>query len=126
MINGVNLNDQVQNQITFQPSINTVAEFKVDNSSLSAEYGRSSGAIVNIATKSGTNDLHGELFGYLRNQSLDARNFFNAEPFPQSPFKRNQFGANLGGPIAKNKTFFFVTYEGLRQRQQLNFNSGIL
>jgi hypothetical protein len=126
MINGVNLNDQVQNQITFQPSINTVAEFKVDNSTLSAEYGRSSGAVVNIATRSGTNDLHGEVFNFLRHQSLDARNFFNAESQPQSQFKRNQFGANLGGPIAKNKTFFFLSYEGLRQRQALDFNSGVL
>ncbi|HEY7413093.1 MAG TPA: TonB-dependent receptor [Vicinamibacteria bacterium] len=126
MINGINLNDQVQNQITFQPSINTVSEFKVDNSTLSAEYGRSSGAVVNIATKSGTNDLHGEVFNFLRHHSMDARNFFNPESQPQSPFKRNQFGANLGGPIVKNKTFFLVTYEGLRQRQQLDFNSGVL
>jgi len=126
MINGINLNDQVQNQITFQPSINTVAEFKVDNSSLSAEYGRSSGAVVNIATRSGTNEYHGELFEFFRDESLDARNFFNPESQPQSTFNRNQFGANLGGPIIKNKTFFFLSYEGLRQRQGLDFNSGVL
>jgi hypothetical protein len=126
MINGINLNDQVQNQITFQPSINTVSEFKVDNSTMSAEYGRSSGAVVNIATRSGSNELHGELFEFFRHQSLDARNFFNPESQPQSRFKRNQFGANLGGPLAKNKTFFFITYEGLRQRQGLDFNSGVL
>ena len=66
MINGVNLNDMVQNQITFQPSINTVQEFKVDNSTFSAEYGRNSGAIVNIATRSGTNKFHGEVFEFLR------------------------------------------------------------
>jgi hypothetical protein len=125
-INGINLNDQVQNQITFQPSINTVQEFKVDNQTMSAEYGRSSGAVVNIATRSGTNEFHGEAFEFYREQSLDARNFFNAEPQPQSPFKRNQFGANLGGPIIKNKTFFFLSYEGTRQRQQLDFNSGVL
>jgi len=126
MINGINLNDQVQNQITFQPSINTVSEFKVDNSTLSAEYGRSSGAVVNIATRSGSNDLHGEVFEFFRNESLDARNFFNPESQPQSKFSRNQFGANLGGPLSRNKTFFFLTYEGLRQRQGLNFNSGVL
>ena len=77
MINGVNLNDMVQNQITFQPSINTVQEFKVDNSTFSAEYGRNSGAIVNIATRSGTNEYHGEFFEFLRNEVLDARNFFD-------------------------------------------------
>jgi hypothetical protein len=126
MINGVNLNDPAQNQITFQPSINTVSEFKVDNSTFSAEYGRNSGAIVNIATRSGANDVHGEAFEYFRDNSLDSRNFFNAEPLPQSTFRRNQFGANLGGPIVKNKTFFFGTYEGLRQRQGIDINSGVL
>jgi len=122
-INGINLNDMVQNQITFQPSINTVREFKVDNSTFSAEYGRNSGGIVNIATQSGGNSFHGELFEFLRNEALDARNFFSAT---KPPFKRNQFGGNLNGPIIKNKAFFFFSYEGLRQRQGLTFNSGVL
>src|SRR5262249_19460494 len=123
MINGVNLNDMSQNQITFQPSINTVQEFNVDNSTYSAEYGRNSGAIVNIATRSGTNQFHGETFEFLRNNALDARNFFDAK---KPPFKRNQFGAALGGPIYKDKTFFFFSYEGLRQRQGLTLNSNVL
>lgn len=132
MINGINLNDMVQNQITFQPSINTVSEFKVDNSTYSAEYGRNSGTIVNIATRSGTNDFHGEAFEFLRNHAMDARNFFNPIRLssgafnPQSPFKRNQFGAALGGPIYKDRTFFFFSYEGLRQRQGLTLTSGVL
>ena len=126
MINGVNLNDPAQNQITFQPSINTVSEFKVDNSTFSAEYGRNSGAIVNIATRSGVNNFQGEAFEFLRKETLDSRNFFNQEPVPQSPFKRNQFGGNLGGPIARNRTFFFATYEGTRQRQGIDINSGVL
>jgi outer membrane receptor protein involved in Fe transport len=123
MINGVNLNDMVQNQITFQPSINTVQEFKVDNSTFSAEYGRNSGAIVNIATNSGSNGFHGEAFEFLRNNVLDARNFFDAT---KPPFKRNQFGGNIGGPIKKNRTFFFASYEGLRQRQGLTLTSNVL
>jgi hypothetical protein len=129
MINGVNLNDMVQNQITFQPSINTVAEFKVDNSTYSADEGRNSGAIVNIATRSGSNDFHGEGFDFLRNEVLDARNYFqrdqtsNGTFVPKAPFKRNNFGASLGGPIIKNKTFFFASYEGLRQRQGLTINT---
>lgn len=123
MINGVNLNDGVQNQITFQPSINTVQEFKVDNSTFSAEYGRNSGAIVNIGTRTGTNAFHGEVFEFLRNNALDARNFFDATK-PQ--FKRNQFGGALGGPIIKNKAFFFASYEGLRQRQGLTLTSNVL
>jgi len=129
MINGINLNDMVQNQITFQPSINTVQEFKVDNSTYSAEYGRNSGAIVNIATRSGSNKFHGEAFEFLRNDALDARNFFDRtkppDP-PKPPFKRNQFGGNLGGPIRTDRTFFFFSYEGLRQRQGLTLNNGVL
>ena len=138
MINGINLNDMVQNQITFQPSINTVQEFKVDNSTQSAEYGRNSGAIVNIATRSGSNQYHGEAFEFLRNEALDARNFFDAR---KPPFKRNQFGFNLGGPVnlprfgeggpifgyeGKNRTFFFFSYEGTRQRQGLTLTSNVL
>jgi len=126
MINGVNLNDMVQNQITFQPSINTVQEFKVDNQTFSAEYGRNSGAIVNIATRSGTNAFHGEAFEFLRNDRFDARNLFNRPPARKAPFTRNQFGANLGGPISRNKTFFFLSYEGLRQRQGIDINSPVL
>ena len=123
MINGINLNDMVQNQITFQPSINTVQEFKVDNSTYSAEYGRNSGAIVNIATRSGSNSWHGEAFEFLRNEALDAKNFFDDSTKPTPPFKRNQFGAALGGPIWKDRTFFFFSYEGLRQRQGLTVNT---
>ena len=136
MINGINLNDMVQNQITFQPSINTVQEFKADNSTFSAEYGRNSGAIVNIATRSGTNDYHGEFFEFLRNDVFDARNFFERTTQP-APFKRNQFGFNLGGPVnlphfgeggpgfaykGQNRTFVFFSYEGLRQRQGLTIS----
>ena len=136
MINGINLNDMVQNQITFQPSINTVQEFKADNSTFSAEYGRNSGAIVNIGTRTGANEYHGELFEYIRNSALDARNFFERTVQP-APFKRNQFGFNIGGPVSfphfgqggpnlayngKNKTFFFFSYEGLRQRQGLTIS----
>ncbi len=95
----------------------------MDNSTFSAEYGRNSGAIVNIATRSGSNDWHGEAFEFLRNEALDARNFFSAT---KPPFKRNQFGGNLGGLIIRNKAFFFFSYEGLRQRQGLTFNSGVL
>src|SRR3989454_1237922 len=126
MINGINLNDMVQNQITFQPSINTVQEFKVDNSTFSAQYGRNSGAIVNIATRSGTNQFSGEAFEFYRNDKFDSRNAFNIPPARKSPFKRNQFGAAFGGPIVRNKVFFFGTYEGLRQRQGIDINSGVL
>ena len=125
-INGVNLNDNVQNQITFQPSINTVSEFKINNSTYSAEYGRSSGSIVNVSTRSGTNKFHGEVFDYFRNNYLDARNYFNRTPAKQNALKRNNFGAALGGPILHDKAFFFASYEGLRQHQDLILNGGVL
>ncbi|WP_263365974.1 TonB-dependent receptor [Edaphobacter bradus] len=124
-INGVNLNDMVQNQITFQPSINTTSEFKINNSTYSAEYGRSSGSIVNVSTRSGTNAFHGEAFDYLRNNYFDARNYFNTKAVPQAALKRNNFGGALGGPIFRNRTFFFVSYEGLRQAQAITLNSGV-
>lgn len=131
LVNGVNLNDNVQNQITFQPPIDTLAEYKIDNSSFPAEYGRNSGSIVNLATRSGTNDYHGEAFEFFRNNDLDARNFFNAAAnsagagLPQAPFKRNEFGADFGGPIRKNKLFFFLAYESIRQHQALTVTSTV-
>jgi len=137
-INGVNLNDMSQNQITFQPSINTTSEFKIDNSTFSAEYGRSSGSIVNVSTRSGTNKFHGEVFDYFRNEALDARNYFNRSFSPstglplalsagdKAPLKRNNFGASVGGPLWKDHTFFFASYEALRQHQGILQNSSVL
>ena len=89
-------------------------------SNFEAEYGRNSGAIVNIVTKSGTNNLHGSLFEFFRNNWLDARNFFNPKPDPQTAFRNNQYGLALGGPIVKNKTFWFTSWEGQRERVGLN------
>jgi hypothetical protein len=127
MMNGINLNDPSNNQITFQPTIATVQEFKVDNMTFSAEYGRNSGAIVNIATRSGTNLWHGELYEYLRNNAMDARNFGNPKGLQaQSPFHRNQFGGDGGGPIKKDKTFFYLSYEGLRHVQGIPLSSTVL
>lgn len=126
MINGVNLNDASQNQITFQPSIDTTAEFKISNSTYSAEYGHASGSIVNVATRSGANEIHGEAFDFIRNNYFDARNFFNRKPNRQNQFIRNDFGGDIGGPIWKNHTFYFLSYEGLRQSQALLFNGNVL
>jgi hypothetical protein len=126
MINGINLSDPIQNQITFQPTINTVQEVKIDNFTFSAEYGRNSGSIVNIATRNGTNEWHGEGYEFLRNDFLDARNFSNPVGVLMAPFKRNQFGADGGGPIRKDKTFFYLSYEGLRQRQSVPLTTTVL
>jgi outer membrane receptor protein involved in Fe transport len=89
-------------------------------SNFEAEYGRNSGAIVNIVTKSGTNHIHGSLFEFFRNNKLDARNFFNPKPDPQTAFRNNQFGGAVGGPIIRNRTFFYFAYEGQRERVGLN------
>ncbi|HKD59643.1 MAG TPA: carboxypeptidase regulatory-like domain-containing protein [Terracidiphilus sp.] len=136
-INGINLNDIVQNQITFQPSISTTSEFKINNSTFSAEYGRSNGSIVTVATRSGTNKFHGEAFDYFRNEALDARNYFNRSinvttgaPLGtgglKAPLKRNNFGGSLGGPIWRDRTFFYGSYEGLRQHQGILQNSTVI
>src|SRR5262249_34192246 len=126
MINGITLNDLIYSAIMFQPSISTAQEFKIDNSTFSAEYGQSSGAIVNVATRSGTSEFHGEVFEFFRNNALDARNFFTFTSIEPPPFKRNQFGTNLGGPVGSAKTFFFFSYEGLRQSQEVVLNSVVL
>lgn len=137
-INGINLNDIDQNQITFQPSINTTSEFKINNSTFSAEYGRSDGSIVTVATRSGTDKFHGEAFDYFRNEALDARNYFNrgfnvgtgaqliAGTGDKAPLKRDNFGFSAGGPIWKGHTFFFGSYEGLRQHQGILQNSTVI
>jgi hypothetical protein len=94
--------------------VDAVAEMGI-LSNMEAEYGRNSGAVVNIVTKSGTNQLHGAVFEYFRNNGLDARNYFNAKPNPQNTFHNNQFGGSLGGPLIKDRTFWFVAYEGWRE-----------
>src|SRR6266571_272796 len=101
-----------------QPSIDAIQEFKVQTNAYAAEYGRAMGSVVNVTTKSGTNEMHGSAFEFLRNEKLDAKNFFDP-PGPKPPFKRNQYGFSVGGPVlipkvvnGKNKMFFFTDYEG--------------
>lgn len=105
-----------------QPSIDAIQEFKVQTNAYAAEYGRAMGSVVNVTTKSGSNDLHGTVFEFLRNEKLDAKNFFDP-PGPKPPFKRNQYGFAAGGPVwipkvfnGRNKVFFFGDYEGTKIR----------
>lgn len=88
-------------------SIDAVQEFKVETNNFTAEYGKSAGGVVNVVMKSGSNEIHGTLFGFLRNEVFDAKNFFDDPDSPRAPFKRSQFGFSAGGPIIKNKTFIF-------------------
>jgi hypothetical protein len=100
--------------------IDAIQEFNLQ-SQFPAEYGRNSGSVINILTKSGTNKLHGSAFEFLRNSAMDARNYFNRVPALKTGFKNNNFGASLGGPIVKDKTFFFGAYEGQRERVGSDF-----
>ena len=109
-------NDLAINQYAVAISTEAILEFKVQASTYSAEFGRSPGAQINIATKAGSNQIHGVLYEYLRNNDLDAKNFFD-RPGPMPGYKRNQYGTSVGGPIKKNKTFYFGNFEGARVRQ---------
>ena len=110
---------------TVKPGVDAIQEFKVMTNSFSAEYGKATGAVVNVTMKSGTNELHGTLFEFLRNEKLDAKNFFDQPDEPRPPFKRNQFGFSLGGPILRKKTFFFGDFEGSRIRESSTVNNTI-
>src|SRR6185369_6914677 len=94
------------------PTLDSIAEFRLLTNSFNAEYGRFSGGIVNVVTKSGTNEVHGSVYEFLRNEKLDARSYFDPE---RGDFKRNQFGGTIGAPIVKNKVFFFGDYQGTRE-----------
>ena len=109
-----NLNGQISSSFRLQASLETVQEFRVESSNYPAEYGTGAGGQITIITKSGGNAYHGSVFEYLRNNELDARNFFDG--LNKSPLRLNQFGGSLGGSFIKDKLFFFGHYEGLRQR----------
>ncbi len=103
-----------------RPPVDALSEFKVQTGNYSAELGRSAGAVLNAAIKSGTNGVHGDAWEFLRNDALDAANFFeNSGGIPKGEYRQNQFGFTIGGPIRKNKTFFFGDYEGTRIRQAI-------
>jgi hypothetical protein len=115
-VDGVDNNNYFAGEAAQLPSIDSIQEFEVQTNTFAAEYGRNSGSVVNLVTKSGTNRLHGSLFEFFRNDVLDARNYFNKDPFPKSGLHLNQFGGTLGGPIVRDNTFFFLNYEGSRRR----------
>lgn len=117
-VDGVDNVDTIIRNFAYRPSVDAIEEFKVQTTGYSAEFGRNSGAVINVTTKSGTNEFHGALWEYHRNSSLDARDFF--DPGTKVPgFIRNQFGATFGGPIRRDKAFFFVAYEGTRERRAI-------
>ena len=122
--NNSNLPDLLnETNYVIQPSVEAIEEFKVQTNAYSAEFGRGNGAIINATIKSGTNQFHGSAYEFLRNEKLDAKNFFDDPNSPIAPYKQNQFGFTIGGPIVRNRTFFFADYEGLRIRQAQTLTS---
>ena len=115
-VDGIDNVDPVIRLSSYRPSIDVIQEIKVEESGYTAEFGRNGGGVVNVTTKSGTNALHASFWEFLRNDNFDARNFFAPSGFPKPPLIRNQFGGTLGGPLKTDRTFFFVAYEGLRQK----------
>jgi hypothetical protein len=126
VVNGVTTNNLTFGSLIFEPPLGSIQELKIDSSTLAAEAGHVSGAIVNIVTRSGTDDFRGDLFEFARDDALDARNFFEFNTADPAPFSRHQFGGSLGGPVWRGRTFFFVCYEGMRQRQDVIMNSLVL
>ena len=116
LLDGVDNNDLYINRLVVSPPLDAVREFRLHAANYQAEYGRSGGAQINVVSQSGTNGFHGSVYNYLRNHALDARNFFDAPGAPIPQFQRNQFGASLGGPVRRERTFFFGGYEGTRVR----------
>jgi hypothetical protein len=122
LIDGVDSKNMFTGGFSIQPSPDAVQEFKVQTQSFSAVFGKNGGSTINLTTRSGTNSFHGSAFEFLRNNNLDARNFFSPT---RPPYQRNQFGGYVGGPIRKNKIFFFGGYEGLRERKGLTYSGQV-
>jgi Carboxypeptidase regulatory-like domain len=126
LYDGVDNNERLTLSLTLRPAVDAVREFKIQTNLYSADVGRNSGAVIDVISKSGTNQFHGSLFEFIRNSDVDARTFFNAAGTPFPTFRLNQFGGSLGGPVVipkvyngKDKTFFFIDYEGFRSSTQI-------
>jgi hypothetical protein len=114
ILDGIDNNSNDNGANVLKTNIDAIQEFRVQTSNYSAEFGRSGGAVINATIKSGSNSFHGTAFEFLRNSVLDARGFFEPADSPKAPFRQNQFGVTLGGPIKHNKLFFFTDYQGTR------------
>jgi hypothetical protein len=119
LVDGVAVTDEHFNNSVIAPSIDAIQEVSIQKTSYAPEFGGKSGAVINVVTRSGSNAPHGSLFDFVRNDRFDAKNFFDAAAAPIPPFRQNQFGGSLGGPVVKNRTFFFLSYEGERVRKSL-------
>jgi Carboxypeptidase regulatory-like domain/TonB dependent receptor len=126
LLDGVDNNETWLQTVVIFPAVDSLDEFKMQTSTYSAEFGKSLGGVVNLQIKSGSNAFHGSAYDFHRNDAFDANNFFNNRAGRKKPdFKQNQFGATLGGPVVKDKTFFFASYQGLRIDQGLTYLSTV-
>ena len=117
LLDGIDNTEMISQTFVVRPAVEGVQEFKAITNNAGAEYGRAGGAVLVTSTKSGTNQIHGSAFEFLRNSAMDAKNFFDRADLPIPEYQLNQFGGSVGGPVIKNKTFFFADYEGYREKQ---------
>jgi hypothetical protein len=115
LFDGISVLQPEPGQVAYYPILDAIEEFTIESNSVPAEFGRFNGGVVNLTTRAGTNSLHGTGFEFLRNEALNARNYFQPAPAAKPEYRRNQFGGTVGGPIARDRTFFFVDYQGQRQ-----------
>ena len=118
LLDGVKVTDELFNNLVINPSVDSIQEFKIQKSQYPAEFGGKASALINVATRAGTNVVRGSLFEFLRNERFDARGYFAPEAEPQPRLRQNQFGGAIGGPALRGRTFFFGSYEGQRLRRQ--------
>ncbi len=121
LVDGVDNNERLTLSIVLRPSVEAVREFKIQTSLFAADQGRNAGTTINVITRSGSNEWHGSVYEFLRNDKLDARNYFAGSASRKPAFRQNQFGGSLGGPVLRNRLFFFANYEGYRKRLERTF-----
>jgi len=119
LLDGAKVTDELFNNLVINPSVDSIQEFKIQKSMYPAEFGGKGSALIHVATKAGGNVMHGSLFEFHRNSQFDAHNYFDVKDAPVPPLRQNQFGGVLGGPLLKDRAFFFMSYEGLRMNRSL-------
>jgi hypothetical protein len=119
LLDGVKVTDELFNNLVINPSVDSIQEFKIQKSQYPAEFGGKASALINVATLAGTNTMRGSAFGFVRHDALDARNYFDREGEPSPPLRQQQFGGAFGGPLARDRAFFFGSYEGNRGYRSL-------
>ena len=119
LLDGVKVTDELFNNLVISPSVDSIQEFKIQKSQYPAEFGGKASALINVATRAGTNTFHGSVFEFLRHEAFDARNYFDPKDQPIPPLRQNQYGAVFGGPLVRDRTFVFASYEGQRARRSL-------